>query len=139
VVQLANVFLEVNAGERDGFVFALDVARRAGQFDLDGAVEANRLVELGDLVVLRRVGIEVIFTVPFADGRDVAAEKEAGLDDGVERGLVHHRQNAGQRKDDGIGERVRGLPVAGGHAGEHLRVGLDLDVNLKTDDGFVFH
>src|SRR5690606_27060683 len=127
------------SGERDAFVYALNVAGGAGQLALDGAADADRLVVLGNLVVLGGVRVEVVFAVPFADRRDLAAEQQAGLDDGVDGGLVHHGKDAGQREHDGIGERVLRLPVAGGHAGEHFGVGLDLDVNLKTDDGFVLH
>ena len=77
VVQLAHVLLEVDAGERDRPVLAHDVARRAGQLDLDLAPPAERLVVLGDLVVLGRVRVEVVLPVPLADGRDLAAEEEA--------------------------------------------------------------
>src|SRR5690606_29532710 len=71
VVELADVFFEMDAGERDAFVFALDVAGGAGQLDLDGAADADRLVVLGNLVVFGRIRVEVVFAVPFADRRDL--------------------------------------------------------------------
>ena len=80
MVELANVFLEMDTRERDFFVLAHDVARRTGQFDLDGTADADRLVELGNLVIFRRVGIKIIFAIPFADRRDFAAQHEAGFD-----------------------------------------------------------
>ncbi len=139
VVELADVFLEVDAGERDRLVLAHDVARRTGQLDLDAAAEAEGLVVLGELIVLRRVRVEIVFPVPFADRGDGAAEHEAGLDRLVDGLLVEHGQHAGQREHDGVGERVFRLAKACGHAGEHLGLGLELDVNFKTDDGFVLH
>ena len=139
VVQFADVFLEVDAGERNFFVLSHKVAGGSGEFDFDRATEADGLVVLGDLIVLRGVGIKIVFAVPLADRRDLAAEQEAGLDDGVERGLVHDRQRTGERKDDGIGERVGFVPVAGGNARKHLGLSLDLDVDFQTDDGFVVH
>ena len=62
---------------------------------------------------------------------------QADPDDLVEGRLVHHRQHAGQREHDRIGQGVRRLAVAGRDPREHLGAGLDLDVDLQTDDGFV--
>ena len=45
----------------------------------------------------------------------------------------------GQREHDRVGERVRRLAVARRGPREHLRAGLDLDVHLEPDDGFVVH
>lgn len=92
---------------------------------------------MGNLIVLRGVGIKIVFAVPLADGRDLAAEEEAGLDDGIERSLVHDRQRPRECEDDGVGERVGFMPVAGGDTGKHLGLSLDLDVDFQTDDGFV--
>ena len=137
VVEFADVLLEVNAREGDGLVFAHDVAGGAGQFDLHAAAEADRLVVLGDLIVLRAVGIEIVLPVPFADGSDRAIEEQADLDDLVQRLLVEHGQRAGQRLHHGVSERVGGRTETGGDTREHLRTRLELDVHLEPDDGLV--
>ena len=139
VVELADILLEVNPGERNSHVLAHHVAGGAGQLDFHRTAEADRLVVLGNLVVLRRVRIEIVFPVPFADRRDLAAQQQARLDDGVECRLVHHRQGAGKAEHDRIGQRVGLVSIARADAGEDLGAGLDLDVDLEPDDGFVVH
>ena len=137
MIELADILFEMDARERNPLVLAHHIAGGAGQLDLDRAADADRLIVLGNLIILRRIGIEIIFAVPFADGGDFAAQHQARLDDGVERGLVHHRQGTGQRQHDGIGQRVLLVAVAGGRTREHLRPGFHLDVDFQADDGFV--
>jgi len=139
VVQLAHVLLEMNACQGNFFMLAHHIPRRAGQFDFDLAAETDRLVVLRDLIVLRGVGIKIVFPVPFAHRRNPAFEHEPGLDDRVERSLVHHRKHARECQDDGIRERIGFVAITGCDAREHLRPRLDLDVNLKADDRFVVH
>lgn len=139
VVQFPHVFLEVNARERDFFVLTHHVAGRAGEFDFDRTAETDRLIVLRDLIIFRRVGIEILFTVPFADGRDVAAEKQTRFDDRIEGRFIHHRQRAGERKHDRIGQRIGLVTKARADARENFGMSFNLNVNLQTDDGFVVH
>ena len=51
--ELAGIFLQMNAIECDPAVRALDVAGRARQLDLDLPANTERLLVLGELIVLR--------------------------------------------------------------------------------------
>jgi hypothetical protein len=70
---LGDIFLKVNAvefddlaGVRDVFLGVLGVVVIV---EGDAAAETERKVHLGDLVILRHVGVEVIFPVPDNGGR----------------------------------------------------------------------
>jgi hypothetical protein len=142
VERFGDVFLEVNADEADGFVgdeggVFLRVLGIGEEVERDGAAEAEGLVVLGDLVILRHVRVEIIFAVELAALGDAAAEHFAGEDGFHNRLFVRDRQHAGHpeadRADMGI-DRAAELVFA---AAEHLGVGLELDVNFQADDGFV--
>ena len=81
VETFGHIFLEVDAGEADILVLGGDGflgVRRIGQVvEGDGAAEAEGQIVLADLVVLRHVGVEIVFPVEFADGSDLAAQHEA--------------------------------------------------------------
>ena len=130
MVELADILLEVNPGERDPLVFPHHITGRAGQFDFNGTAAADRGVELGDLIVFGGVRIKVVFPIPFADRRDLTTEQESGFDDSVQGGSVHHRKSTGQGQDDRIGEGVGFVAVTRGDAREDLGAGADLDVDL---------
>ena len=63
--QLARVFFHMDAGDADAFLLAVDA-------DVDMPAQADGLVPLGDLVILRQVGIEVILTVHLIEFLNVA-------------------------------------------------------------------
>ena len=123
VHELGRVLLEVDAVDAH-------VAQMPAQ--------AERDVVLGDLVALGEVRIEVVLAVEDRARRDLAAQREAHHDP-VGHGLgVGHRQRPGQAEADRAGARVRLLAEAQLAPAEHLRAGLELDVDLQPDDGFVF-
>ena len=118
-------------------VLAAYAARRARKLDLNLAADAERLVVLGNLVVLWRVGIPVVFAVPLALLRDRAAEHQAHLNHQVDRRLVDRGQYARKREDDGVGQRIGLRSVIIRRGAEGLRLRLELDVNFEADDDFV--
>jgi hypothetical protein len=85
VQRLAGVLLHVDALD-------LDLVRRAVEDDVETAVDAQRLVVLGNLEVLRHVRIEVVLSRKPAPLDDRAVQRQADLDDPLDRGLVRHRQ-----------------------------------------------
>ena len=131
----------MDARQLDPLVLPHDVARGARQLDLHRSPLADRLVVLGYLVVLGGVRVEIILPVPLADGRDLAPEKGApAANDLVQGLLVHDRRRAPAALEiDRVGERVLRFAEARRNPREHLRAGLQLDVNLQTYDGFVGH
>ena len=129
---LRRVLLEVRADDPD-----LDVALGGRQREL--AVDAERLVVLGDLVALRQVGIEVVLAVEDRVLDDAAAERVAEEDRHLDRAPVWHGQRAGVRETDGARARVLGREVLELAAAEHLRPRLQVDVDLEADDRLPIH
>ena len=127
---LAGVLLHVRALDLDAEGLAVHV-------DVHEALEADRLVVLGGLEVLRHVRVEVVLPGEAAPLGDLAVEREPDPDRGLDRLAVHRRHRAGQpeagRADVGVGlaaERRRA-------AAEHLGRGVELDVHLEAERGVV--
>ena len=91
--QLARIFLQMKAGDADPL-------RLAVHFDIDPAVLADRLVELRNLIGFRRIGVEIVFAVEFADIRDLAVERHRRFHRVFNRLTVQHRQHAGMAETD---------------------------------------
>src|SRR3954452_2160660 len=66
---------------------------------------------------------------------DVAAEREPELERPLDRRLVRRRQCARKGEADWARLRVRRSRKGVRAAAEHLRLRLELDMNLETDDG----
>ena len=126
VGELAGVLLHMRA---------LDLHPEGGpvvQRHVEVAVERDRLVVLGDLVVLRLIGVEVVLPGEPAPGGDLAVERQADPDGGLDGGGVQRRQRAGHSQADRAYLRVGLGPERGGAAAEHLGGRRQLDVHLKT-------
>ena len=127
---LARVFFQVGTHQTHGVQL---IAHVEAHF---AALHHGNL-ELGDLVALGQVRVEVVLARKNAAGRDVAAQRQAELDGAFHRLLVHHRQGAGQGHVHGAGLGV-GLGTKGGAgAAEDFGVGRQLGVGFKADDDFV--
>src|SRR5436190_7930747 len=105
----------------------------------DAPVDAEGLVVLGDLVALRVVGIEVVLAVEDRVRRDLAPERETKEDRPLDRLPVRHRQRARQCEADGARVRVRRVEVRHPAAAEHLRLRLQVNVDLEADDRLPSH
>ena len=128
MLQGARVFLEMRAPDPD----ALAVRQR------EPAVDRQRQVVLRDLVALGKVGVHVVLAVELGVLGRLAVEREAGSDRELDGPPVWHRQRAREAEADRANERVgrRAEPLRFA-AAEHLRLGLELDVGLDTDDDLV--
>src|SRR5262249_13210208 len=89
---------------------------------------------LRDLITLREIRVEVVLPGEDGVGRDLAAECEAELHRPLDRSAVDHGQRSGETEADGA--RVRVLPRTEARlaAAEHLRLRLELHVDLEPDD-----
>src|SRR5262249_55101385 len=85
---------------------------------------------------LRVVRIEVVLAVEHGAGGDLAPERQAELDRLLDCPLVRHGKGAGECEAyrAGLGVRRSAEPVRA--AAEHLRPGLELDVDLQPDHRF---
>ena len=101
--------------------------------------DAERIPVLGDLVVLRHVGIEVVLPVEGRVPVDLAAEHHAGHDGELHRFPVHDRQGSRIPEAHGTHVRVRFATRLQEAAAEHLRLRLQLDMRLQPDGILKFH
>ena len=132
VDELAGVFFHVDARQADALLLAVDI-------DVDPAVLSDRQIVLRRLPVLRQVRIVVVLAVELAVLVDRAVRREAGLDAELDDALVDRRQDARQAEADRADVRVLLRAEARGAAAENLRFRLELAVDLKANDCFVFH
>ena len=142
VETFGDIFFEVDACEAgffilrgDGFLGVLGIREIV---ERDGAAEAERQIVLADLVVLRHVGVEIIFAVELADRADLAAEHEAGEGGEFERLFVHHGQRAGHAEADGADIGIWLGAVFDRTGAEHFAAGLELHMDFEADGGDVF-
>ena len=131
MVQLACVFFHVDAGDADAFFLAF-------HFDVDMAAEADRFIELRDLVVFGQIGVKIVFTVEFVEFLDLAAQRQAGADSELDHLFVEHGQCAGHTQADRANMGVR-LAAEFGRAGaERFRVSFKLGMDLQADNCSIF-
>ena len=101
--------------------------------DVHVAVEADRLVVLRGLEVLRHVRVEVVLPREPAPLRDLAVQRQPDPDRRLDGLAVDDRHRAGQaeagRADLGVGLGAE----LGRAAAEHLRGGVELDVDLEAE------
>ena len=131
--QLAGVLLHVQTLDADRL--QVGVLSFFSDLHLDPTFLGDRLVVLGDLIVLREIGIEVLLAVELAVFGDVEVEGHRRLHRVLEHLLVQHRQGAGQtahhRVDVGVGVIAKG----GRSRRENFAVRSQLHVGLETDHG----
>ena len=92
--QLARVFFHMDAGDADAFLLTVDP-------DVDVPAQADGLIPLGDLIVLRQIGIEVILTVHLIEFLNVAVQRQACPDGKLHHPFVQHRQRPRHAQADG--------------------------------------
>jgi len=107
------------------------------RLDLHPAVMADRQIQLGDLVVLGIIRIEIILPVKFAILVDTAVGSQT-----YGQGIFHHllienRQGAGHTGAHRAGMGVGRSSELGGASAEDLGSGSQLYMNLQTYDCFV--
>ena len=125
--RLAGIFLEV------GVVDANTLFAAIGQLNLDPAGTDDGLVELGGLVALGQVGVEVVFALKYRGHADLGVDGEAKHHRVLHCRAVEYRQGAGHCQVDGVGLAV-GLGAKGGaRCREYFAVGGQLDMHLKAD------
>ena len=127
VEALGHILLQMDAGEADRLAGRRDRLLhilRVGRFvQRNAATEAERLVILGDLIVLRHVRVVVVLAVELADLGNVAAKHKPCTGGETQCLAVHHRKSTGQPKTSGACVRVRFGPILDFAPAEHLALG----------------
>jgi hypothetical protein len=134
-IDLPRILFEVNAFDahqpRGGCALIIGT-----QFHQHFALAHDGRVELGNLVALRQVGIEVILAVKGRGQMDLGLQPKPGAHRLRHAGLVDDGQHAGHAGVDkghiGIGFGTE----PGRGAGEQFRPGGDLGVHLHADHKF---
>ncbi|MNC31377.1 hypothetical protein D3C75_796960 [compost metagenome] len=129
--QFAGVLLQVQTGDADPLGLSVHL-------NINPAIQTDRLVVLGDLVGLRRIGIKVVFAVEFADVTDRAVQCHSRFH-GIFHCLpVQYRQDAWMPQTDRTGMCIRRSTEFRGAAAEDFGLGMKLHMNFQPDDRFVF-
>ena len=97
--RLAGILLKVQPLDADADVLQLAVAIRIDLHD-HLALADDRLVELGDLVALRQVGVEIVLAGEDRALVDLRLQPETGAHGLGDAFLVDHRQHARHRRVD---------------------------------------
>jgi hypothetical protein len=129
--QPARVLFNMNAGDADP---EWDPFGNELEMSIDG----KRQVELGYLVSLWEIGIEVILAIEFAKRWNFTVERDSRQDRGLDCPLVQRRQSAREPAADDADEGVRRcVGVPGRAATVHLGFGEQLRVDFESDDSLV--
>ena len=98
------------------------------------ALADDGVLELGDLVALRQVGIEIVLAVEDRALVDLRLEAEAGAHGLAHAFLVDHRQHAGHRRVDEADIGIGRAAELGRGAREQLALGGHLGMDFHADD-----
>ena len=132
VHQLAGVLLHVDAGDADGPAAAVHL-------DLHPAVLADGQLELGDLVALGQVRVEIVLAGEAVFPVQGRSGGQPQLDGRLHHLAVEYRQGTGHAQADRAGVGVGRGAERGGAAAEDLTQGFHLGVDFQPDHGFEFH
>ena len=121
----------MSAGDPDPFAFTIF------EVDVQPAMLADRQLELGDLVALGQVRVEIVFACEDRAWCDLAVGRQAGFNGKLYDLLVEDGQGAGQAETNRAGLRVGCLAEIFRAAAKNLGVGGQLDMHFQADDSFV--
>jgi len=101
--------------------------------DMQRAFADKRMIELGNLVSLRQIGVEIILAVEARPFVDLRIDRHAGAHRLADALAVRHRQHARHRGVDEAHLRIGFGPERRRGAREQLGVGGDLRMDLEAD------
>ena len=130
VRRLPRILFHVDAGDAAPLGLTGDLEEQLATF-------AERRVELGDLVALREVGIEVVLSGELALAPDVATEGDACAQGQRYSLALQHGERARVARAYLVDDRVCRLAEGDGTSAENLGIGAQLRVDFEPDDGFV--
>ena len=137
--KLTHVLFQMNASKLHHPMRAHHCRRFSRHFNFHLSTLADRLIELRNLVILGHIRVKVIFAVPFAHFGNLTTKQQSDPNGFLNGFTIHHRERSGQTQYHGISEGIGRLAESGAHTSEHLRFRVQLNVNFKTYDRFVFH
>ena len=105
-------------------------------FNFDLALTHDRVLELGNLVALRKVRIEIVFTVKTGPEIDLRIQTKTRTNRLLNAATVDNRQHAGHGCIDEADIAVRVCTEFRWRAGKQLGIRRDLRVNFHADHDF---
>ena len=109
------------------------------QINVDIARADNRAFQLGGLVALGQIRVEVVLPLEYRTTLDLGVHCQTKHHRIAESLLVGHRQRAGHGQVNGIGLSVGLGAVSGAGAGKNLGLGGELNVNFQPDHNIPLH
>ena len=105
--------------------------------DLYGTIAADRQIQLGDLIVLRVIGIEIIFSVKFAILCDGTIRCKAYCHRIFHHLFIQHRKRSRHTGTYRTGVGIGSSTERCGTATEYFRLRGKLYMNFQTDHCFI--
>ena len=98
------------------------------------ALTDDGMFKLANLIALRQINIEIIFTVKAREQINLRVQPKARANGLLDAKLIHHRQHARHARINKADLCIRLRAIFRGRAREELRVRGDLRMYLKTKD-----
>ena len=95
---------------------------------------AKRLIVLRDLIILRHIRIEIIFTVETGMSVHLAIQGQGSSHAHFYSAFVQNRQGTRKAEANRTSIRIGRIPKLRGTAAKNFRLGKQLSVNFQTDD-----
>ena len=131
VNQFTSVLFHMDTGNANAFFFAIYV-------DVDVTIQADRFIQLGDLVVGAKVRIEIAFAVEFVVFLDFAVYCQTSTNCKFYNLFVQNRESTGQAQAAGANMGVRYVGEFCGAGAECFRFSFQLSMNFQADNGSIF-
>ena len=129
--RFAGIFFEVKACDANALGAAV-------VFDFDPATGSERELKLGDLVALRKIGIEIVFAGEAGAFVDGTVEGQGGAHAQFDSAFVEDRKSAGESETDGASVGIGRVAEARGATAKDFGMGEELRVDFQADDDLVF-
>lgn len=129
--QLTGIFLQMKTGDPDPFGLSI-------HFNINPAVQADRLVKLRNLVGLRGIGVKIVFAVEFADIANRTVKRHCGFHRVLYGLAVKNRQYTGVAETDRTGMCIGRSAEFCGAPAEDFGLGMKLHMNFQPNDRFIF-
>ena len=131
VNEFARVFLKVNTVKPYELIFSVRALKR------HSAAAAKRQIVLACLPRLGKVGIKIVFTVPFAVTRNFAPKRKSRFYGIFHRGFVEHGQYTRKARTNRAAVRIGFAAENVGAGTEYFAFRLKFAMNFKSDGNFV--
>ena len=131
MVQLTCIFFHMNTGNTNAFFCTVKIY-------IDITMLANRFIELGDLIVFRKVRVKIVFTVKFIIRFYFAVKCQACTNGKFYNLFIQNRQCTGHTQAHRANVGIRLTAKLRGAGAKSFRFSFQFCVNFKTNNSNVF-